>query len=1140
MALPARTPRPLRPSGLQALTRTGAFLGTLLLACSSPAPPPAARPGQPPPGPLEVSAPRVREIGAGEVHEHRIAAGKGDYVRVVVNQEGADVAVRLLSPSGQEIASADGVGGRKAPELLSWIAGEEGEFRLAVAPREPPESGRYEVVLEERRPSVPGDGERVAAERAMSASSHLWALGGVEQKRQTLLKLEEALVHWRAAGDRTREVDALNQLGVLHRILGNTETARELYGRALALAREIGDRRGEAGARNNLGVAYNQLGDNAAASGHFRAAVALWESLGDPSELGNTFYSLGTAQYEMGELEAALASMNRALDLQREAGNLAEQPPILNGMATCYSDRGEGDKALAIYHQALDICRSLGDRDTEANILQNMAGIHLRQGELQQALESYTEALRLHRLLGNRGQEGKALSYLGAAYLYLGEADRALASYTEALRLHQETGNAIWEAYTLRDIGWVHDQRNEPGVALEHYRKAHEISVRLKDRYTQALALHAMGRAHLALGEDRKAIGALETSVALYRETGKALGEINALTDLGRAYQAVSEPERAADLFHRAAELSRSRKTLMSEAAVHSAVARLERDRGNLPAAAAAMEAALRIVESVRPKVASQRQRVSFFASRREYYDFYLDLRMRMHERDPGGGHLAAALAASERGRARGLLDLLAEGRIDVRQGISAEIKEKEQEVGHRISLLQSQLLDDLARGGERAARIEAELDRAEEDREKLEWRIRREHPRYAAFRNPSPLAPERIQELLDERSALLEYAVGREASYLFVVTRDGLVGGYRLPPAAELAESVDAVRQSLRESGRRQYGRYLEEARKLYDVLVAPAEPVLRNKPRLIVSPDGPLLLLSFEALLTGPPPASGLPYENLPYLLRERSVTYVPSASVFAELGAGEEAGAAAPASAGESLMLGFADPSYGSGAPAAPGEAASPLARSLQEAGLPSPRRLPESRNEMLGIAGLHPPGQFRLYLDGDASEENVKTNPSLKSARRIHFAVHGFVNEARPELSGLVLALDEDPREDGLLQVYEIFNLELSADLVVLSACDTALGKNVQGEGLLGVSRALLYAGASSVVMSLWQVSDASTSDLMVRFYRHLNESGDKAEALRLSKLELIREGRYSHPFHWAPFVLTGQPGSAVTSRRLARQ
>ncbi|HWN42971.1 MAG TPA: CHAT domain-containing protein [Thermoanaerobaculia bacterium] len=1064
------------------------------------------------------------EIGAGEAREYQVAAQAGDYVRIRIKQFQLDVTARLTGPSGQVILEADGVGGRKKPELLPWIAAEGGIHRLTLTAKEDGAAGSCKVVLEELRPSAAADAQRVAAELATSEADHWLAREDADSKREALARYEEALALWQVAGDRTNEVHVLNRIATIHRGLGNKGI--DLFESALVLARESGSRRGEAETLNNLGVARYELGQMPEALQAFQESLRLWEELVDAWWIATTSIGLGLVQMAQGQMDAALVSLTRALELRQADGDPDDVPLILGVLGSIYRERGEGDKALEVYQRALLASRAADDRRGQANVLQEMAIIHYRRGELQRALEMFTGALELHEALGNRQQQGWELFYLGKTTLYLGDLGRALEFYERSLPIHRETGDTTWEAYALGDVGWIYHRRGEPREAFESYSRAYEISLTANNRRGQAMALQGMGLSQVSLDNPQEGARLLKQAVELYQGTGDILGTIHSALDLGRACLALSDTHQAAEHFYRALAMSREHKTLITEAVALSAVAKLERDRGNLLEASASIEEALRIVESIRPKVAAQRQRVSFFASRRDYYDFQVDLQMRLHERGSAGGHLEAALAASERARARALLDLLAEGRIDLQRGISVELKRREEEIENRISLLQGDLLDDLSRGGSRAARIEAELGRAEQEREQLEWQIQREHPHYAAFRNPALLPPDRIQGMLDERTALLEYAVGQESSFLFVVTRDRLEG-FRLASAGEIAGLVETVRKSLEEPGSLQRRRYAEAAHRLYEILLAPAEAMLVDKPHLIFSPDGPLLQLSFEALLTAPaPPGRG--YAGLPYLIREKSVAYVPSASVLLELGMPAEG--AVLASRGAGLFLGFADPAHEQ-APVFQGPAAvSPLARTLQDAGLPSPQRLPNARNELLEISKLFPPGQAQRFLDGDASEENVKENPVLREARWIHFAVHGFVDESRPELSGLVLRLDGDPKENGLLQVYEIFNLELSADLVVLSACDTGRGSNIRGEGIVGISRALLYAGAASVVVSLWQVADTSTADLMVHFYRHLVASGDKAEALRLSKLEMIQGGQYDHPYYWAPFILIGHPGA----------
>jgi CHAT domain-containing protein len=262
---------------------------------------------------------------------------------------------------------------------------------------------------------------------------------------------------------------------------------------------------------------------------------------------------------------------------------------------------------------------------------------------------------------------------------------------------------------------------------------------------------------------------------------------------------------------------------------------------------------------------------------------------------------------------------------------------------------------------------------------------------------------------------------------------------------------------------------------------------------------------------------PAAGRPLRNLPYLIREHAVSYVPSVSVLASL----RPPATRPAAA-RPRFVAFANPTLDPG-----GKVPAAVTRSLVE-GNSSWRLapLPEAESEAAGIARLYPSGESKVYSGDDAREENVKHNALVETAERLHFATHGLLDGRHPELSGLVLA-QEPGGEDGFLQAYEIFRLKLSADLVVLSACET-LGTEVTGEGVVGMTRAFLYAGAPSVLVSLWRVSDTGTSDLMLHFYRSLEPADDEAGSLRRAKLEMIADPRRSHPYYWAPFVLVGRP------------
>lgn len=438
------------------------------------------------------------------------------------------------------------------------------------------------------------------------------------------------------------------------------------------------------------------------------------------------------------------------------------------------------------------------------------------------------------------------------------------------------------------------------------------------------------------------------------------------------------------------------------------------------------------------------------------------------HAQDPAAGHDREAFEAAERARARNLLDLIAEGHLDLR--------------------------DDFA------------------------------------F---TPQRLDAIQPLIDPSTALLEYAVGQARSFLFVVTREGF-HTYALPRAADLESPVRDLRRALERPSRRELGRYIDAARRLYDLVVAPAAAVLKGKTRLLLAPDAALSYVPFEALLTADPGLSRLAVADQPYLIRRWAVGYVPSASVLASVRARAARARADFTSGPRPAFLGVADPILvrgvsSSSATTVPSSSQTDSPRAVSGSSrAPTFAPLPHARREVTDIAKRFKPGEALLLIGGDASEDRLKQAAQLTTARRVHFATHAVIDELDPARSALVLAGGADgSKEDGLLQVPEVFKLRLSADLVVVSACESWLGKELRGEGILGLTSAFLYAGASSVAVSLWPVADRSTHDLMVRFYDRMDRL-DKLEALRQAKLAMIGNATWAHPYYWAPFVLVGDP------------
>jgi CHAT domain-containing protein len=395
-----------------------------------------------------------------------------------------------------------------------------------------------------------------------------------------------------------------------------------------------------------------------------------------------------------------------------------------------------------------------------------------------------------------------------------------------------------------------------------------------------------------------------------------------------------------------------------------------------------------------------------------------------------------------------------------------------------------------------------------ERERSMLDQRIRREDPRYAEVRYPLPVELQTVQRRLGPNQVLLEYSLGERRSVVFAVTRDRLVACDDLPAADAVRTRVGELRAALTSPSRAlAFGAFVRVARRLHDELLACALDRVDPGAELVIVPDGPLHFVPFEVLLTAEAGPAAT-WADLPYLVRRQPVGYTPSASVLARL----ESQAPAPAGAGP-RFIGFGDP-------VASGDAG-PF-------GNRRPAALAHSEEEVRRIAELFGDRSSVVYLGAEATEENVKDNPLLRQAQWVHFATHGVVDAARPRRSGLLLARSEGSAEDGVLSMGEVFNLELGGALVVLSACETGLGKEVSGEGVVGFTRAFLYAGARNVLISLWPVEDRSTAELMIAFKRSSDRQGALVEALQEAKRELLDDGRYADPRYWAPFVLVGTP------------
>jgi CHAT domain-containing protein/tetratricopeptide (TPR) repeat protein len=937
--------------------------------------------------------------------------------------------------------------------------------------------------------------DRQEAERLMRLAADLTVRRTQPEQRQALAHLQSALGIWQRLQDQASAADTLNRMGRLEDALGNREVAEDHFTEAARISEQAGNTRVQAAALAGMGKLRLARGDSAGAIDLYRKALPLRRAQGDKFEEALLLHNLGAAHWGIGENREALEAYESALLLRRE---LKDEPGI-------------------------------------AYTLYGIAVVHWTWGDNQKSLETYEEVRHLWRKLKNKAGEAHALSSMGLAYQALGAYGKALSTFDSALPLWRETKDRSGEGYTLNNIGLTHAARRDWSTAQRFYTSALDLLKEAPDPRGQAYVLHNLGDVLQARGLFEEALKYYGESLERKRRIRDRFGEAITLERSGEAWRARKDPGAALELLRQALELHRLLGNATGEASTLAGMARAYRDRAQLAEANDAIESALTIVERNRARISARDLRTAFFTTRRDLYAFHVELLMQLHRQDRKHGWNVRAFEAAERGRARVLLDTLSELRAGAGRG-NPPVTEREQQLRQAINA-QAQLLQRLA-GAEaqesRSQAVKQRLDDLLRSWEEGQASAREADPRRAAVVDPSPLGLAEIQaDLPDANTALLSFHLGGERSYVWCVTRSGATSA-ELPGRATIDRLVRRLYDAVAARGEEDAGESLVDYRlrlqesdaewtltsgelgRMLLTLLPPDKTISR----LVIVPDGALWYVPFAALPSG---RGGEP------LVMRFEIACLPSASMgrFLVRQPSRQKG-------NTPRLAVLADPVFGTDderilrTQARTEVFAASMHRTSDASSDPSFPRLRFSRVEADGIAALVPANRITSFVDFAASRNAFEAR-GLRDAEILHLATHAVLDTERPELSGIVLSsIDRNGRpQDGFLRLYEIYNLDLNAGLVVLSACRTALGRQIEGEGIVGLSRGFFYAGASNVLASLWSVQDRATAELMRRFYQALLEGrADPAAALRSAQLALRSDPRWSHPYYWAAFTVQG--------------
>jgi CHAT domain-containing protein/Tfp pilus assembly protein PilF len=1071
---------------------------------------------------------RPAVLASGESRDYRLHLRAGEYARVVVEQRSIDVTVTGLGPGGNEIFSVDSnvIGD---PETVELIADITGSYLLRVTSQPHSPGGEYEISLREIQPSNDRLRTRIAATLAFAKAMDARRPGTRDGFRKAIGYAQEALRCWRAAQDRSKEAESLFTIGLLYIEIADRQNALRYTTEALPVAESTQAPRVIGRALEAIGRVHNTFGDKRKAVEYCEKALSLLRAAGDRAGEANTLENAGVALSGMGDRRKALAYYNQSAEIFQSLHDARMLAEVQGNMGMVYDNLGEYERALKNHSSELRIARQMSDRVTEAVTLNNVATAYTGLGELQKALDTYTAALEINRALGNDWNVSINLNNIAWVYEQLGDRQHALKFYQESLELIRKVNDQRRMASTLKNIAAIHADSGAYRKAIEIHSEALSLRRGTGDTDGEANSLFSIGYTWAKLGEWEKAREHMERALAIHRTFGNRYLLSRSLRGAGAVYRQSGNPGRARAHLEEALEISRAIRDRKGEAEDLAELARIEKDLGNDGRAAQRAGEALAALESIRSKVMSPTLRASFVSSVRDVQELEIEMLMRLHSQQPEAGFGEAALMACERGRARSLLEMLNESGVEIRNGVDASLLARERELARLISAkaeLQTRLLSGKHTDAE-AAEAERELDALGVEHQQLQSRIRQASPQYAALSQATPLSLKEIQaKVLDEDTVLLEYALGAVKSALWVVT-PSTVQAFALPPAGDIEAAAGRAYDLLTARNQRREGEtpaarlarvrqadteYLAVARRVSRLLVGPAAAYLQHK-RLLIVAEGMLQYLPFGAL---PECGSELP------LIVNHEIATGPSASVVALL-RGEAAGRM-PAS---KLLAVFADPVFQPDDPRITGPASSHVRPAAFR--IDNFARLRFSRSEAEGISRLADPAATLKALDFDASRETAMS-PRLADYRIVHFATHSLLNNEHPELSGVVLSLvDRNGQpQNGFLRLYDIYNLRLRADLVVLSACRTALGQDIKGEGLIGLARGFLYAGAPRVVATLWEIDDRTTEQAMKQFYEGMLGRGERpAEALRAAQVALWKSKGWEAPYYWASFILEGE-------------
>lgn len=1109
---------------------------------------------------LKIGLPTYRSASGNQSHRFRITVDGGYLVRFLFTKQDLNLMVTVHAPDGRVLSEY--ISRRYGPAEFSFIAEASGEQMVEVQSlEEGHETREYKLEVINVTQARPIDTRLNTSEKDFAEAEKLAATWGKDDLKAAIRLYLRAARDWQSAGHPRQAATGFGRAGELCFILSDYSKAIDNYEKAFAASLAGSNRLAAADALNGIGYALVYEGENSKAMPYFQRSLRIARQLEsvlpvDAKRLmAQALNNMGEVHYSLSDPDKTLDEFNRAFALWQEVGDRQGQATAEINLGYLHLDLGNMREAVAHYANALQLFRAIKNRSGEASVITAIGGIHSFQGEKQEAIDSHNRALGIFRSIGDRRGEAAALNGLGQAYKSLNDPATALGHYTRALDLYREIGHRDYEGLDALYVGSTYRLNGDMTMALKFCKQSVELSRQVGDKRIEVYALRELALIYNSASQGleearhlRKALHTYSEIEAGYQNIKDKRGQAYSLLEMGRIWERLNQPNKSLGYYRQALSRAKDAQDVAGQNLILYALAHAEQKRHRFADALGWIEKSIKSIESLRTKVLSRDLRASYFASVYEHYSLYIDTLMQLHNRHPNQQLVDAALEASEKARGRSLLDVL----------MNAEIVEQErtldkQSNGGREGQGEAQR----GSGTAVATEIQSRGNENTSAHEHQQFSSEEKELRSITLAQAQPLTLSAIEaELKDDNTVLLQFFLGDERSYVWAVTRSQatahqLPGRDTIEKAVREYYSLMTAWEKLPDEMPLQYRQRVAEADRLLPqqaavlsrMLLGPVSEGLRKR-RLLIAPDRSLYFLPFETL----PDPNDAPNADEAYvgkaLLYDHEVVIQPSVSILAAIRRERALRTSAP-----KMMALLADPVFDAdddrvtkrtGQPSKDPHNDETVSTTLSPSIHGANHRLPFSLREARRITEIAGESDT-LVASGFDANVRMATDPRLGLYRIVHLATHGSVNVENPALSGIMLSLVDETgnSQQGFLGLYDIYNLHLNADLVVLSACRTALGKDVRGEGLVGLTRGFLYAGSSSVVASLWQVDDEATAALMTHFYTALlRDRLSPAVALNLAKQAMRSEERWRAPYYWAGFTLQGEYEYVIWPRESA--